>query len=134
MQTRLTKYIFVDPSAQTAEMRSVRLDYQAMLGIIGCESVEAVRLPSGDVLIFDGEPVEYDGALDGVEIEGIPVLGSRCMITGPDDPKTEMPTNCRVTVSDVLAMIKWMPQRQIGGETFTKTATGGEIGYIFDPA
>jgi hypothetical protein len=113
MQTPLTHYISIDPSSREVEEQTAHLDYQAMLGIIGCESVEAVRLPSGDVLWFDGEPVEYDIALDGVEIEGIPVLGSRCMIIGPDDPKTEMPTNCHLTASDALAMIKWMPRRKI---------------------
>ena len=131
MQTRLTQYIFVDPSSQKIEERSVRLDYQAMLGIIGCKSLEAMRLASGNIVWFDGEPVEYNTALDAIEIEGVPVLGSRCMITGPDDPKTEMPTNSRLTASDALAIIKWMPQRKIVGDTFKETATGGEIAYIF---
>jgi hypothetical protein len=134
MNSRTTHYIFIDPSAQKAETRSVNLDNNAMLGIIGCVSLEAVRLPSGDVLWFDGEPVEFNVEQDGIEIADIAVLGSRCMITGPIDPNTEIPTNCRITVSDALAMIKWMPRRKIVGETFRETAIGGEIAYVFEPA
>jgi hypothetical protein len=133
MKSRVTQY-FSDPSTQTTEKRFVRLDYKAMLSIIGCQSLEAVQLRSGEIVWFDGELVEYDVELDGIEIEGTPVLGTRCMITGPTDRKTGMPTTCRLTAKDALAMIKWMLCRKTVGDTCTKTATGGEIAYIVEPA
>jgi hypothetical protein len=134
MKSRVTQYIFIDPSTQTTEKRFVHLGYQAMLSIIGCESLETVILSLGDIIWFDGEAVEYDVELDGVEAEGTPILRSRCMITGPLDRKTEMPTNCRMTARDACSMIKWMPQRKIVGETFQLTQAGFEIAYVFEPA
>jgi hypothetical protein len=134
MKSRLTQYIFVDPSAQTMELRFVHLDIGAMLSIVGCQSLEAVALSSGDIVWFDGEPVEYHTALDGVEVEGTPILGSRCIITGPVDRKTKMPTNCRLTARGALAMIRWIPQRKIVGETFKQILNGFEIAYIVQPA
>jgi hypothetical protein len=134
MKSRLTQYIFIDPSSQSTELRFVHLDVEAMLSIIGCQSLEAIALSSGDIIWFDGEPVEYDVELDGVEVEGTPILGSRCMITGPVDRKTEMPTYCRLTARDALAMIRWMPQRKIVGETFQLTKAGFEIEYVFESA
>jgi hypothetical protein len=134
MQARLTQYIFIDPATQKAEKRSVRLDCAAMLGIIGCQSLEAVRLSSGDTIWFDGERVEHGVVLDGIEIEGTPILGSRCLITGPVDRRTEMPGNCRLTAKGALAVIKWTPRRKIIGERFQLTSAGFEITYVFEPA
>jgi hypothetical protein len=105
-----------------------------MLGIIGCESLEAIILLSGDLVWFDGEPVPYQTVMDGIEIEATPILGSRCMITGPVDPKTGMPTSCRVTTKGVLMMIKWTARRKIIGETLQWTPAGFEIDYVFDQA
>jgi hypothetical protein len=132
MNKPLTRCIFIDPTTQMVDTRFVLLDYEAMLSIVGCESVETTRLPSGDILWFDGEPVEYDVVLDGIEIAGVPVLGSNCMITGPDDLETEVPTDCLMTEADVLSMIQWMPRRKIIGETFRDTPTGGVVEYVFE--
>jgi hypothetical protein len=134
MKPYVTQYIFIDPSAQTAERKFIRLDCAAMLAIIGCESFEAICLLSGDLVWFDGERVEYGVELDGIEIEGTPVLGSRCLITGPVDRRTEMPGNCRMTAKDALAVIKWTPRRKIIGKRFQLTSAGFEITYAFEPA
>jgi hypothetical protein len=130
----LTRYIFIDPTAQVVKWRSVSLHASAMCNIIGSRSLEAIPLPGGDTLWFDGEPVEYHVCLDGFAIAGTPVLGSRAMILGPDDPGTEMPGSCRMSRAEALALIEWMPQRRIVGETFTQTPAGGVIAYLFDPA
>lgn len=116
MTSRLTRYLFIDPATQMVDTRFVHLDHKAMLSIIGCKLVETVGLPSGDILWYDGEPVQYGVVMDGIEIAGIPVLGSRCLVMGRDHPVTELPTDCRMTAAEAIAMIEWMPRIMLGSD------------------
>jgi hypothetical protein len=84
------------------------------------------------VLWSDGEPVADYIRLDGIEIDGIPVVGSRCLITGPINSKTGMPTNCRMTGNDVFEVIKWMPRPEMFCDDLMQAYPDLEIITIFE--
>ncbi len=110
------RYLLIDPSTQTVSEQFAPLTFENLCATIGCDELEAMMHSAGHLIWFDASRVPENTLLDVFVVHGMPVAGSRAVMTGGENQYGTL-DGCRFSAGTLASEISWRPARQIVGET-----------------
>jgi len=128
--------LVINPSTQTVRPHPAPLTADALYTLIGCDELEVVPLPGGDLLWFDGNRVPFHTTLDVFRLGAVTVPGSRAILTKCEDENGAL-HGCQMDSATAREQIVWHPGRQIVDETLSMVSTPHgimpRIEFVYQP-